>query len=368
VKYHTNSLFSDAEFDEMLDQGYVRVTEHPDEELWILNYTEKAAFESKWNAVTLNCRGLIVDAFNWIVARPFPKFFNYGQESCPVIDLDEPAVVTDKLDGSLGILYPKSDGTYAIATRGSFTSDQALHATELFNRKYAGFKPPKNITMLFEIIYPENRIVCDYGDMDDLVLLGSVDISNGDNWDGSELDWDWPGPVTEQFPYQTTREALVAEPRRGKEGFVVHLLISGVRVKIKQQDYIELHRLVTGLNARSVWRAMVEDRVDQLIEDIPDEFHGFIDGVIEDIEIQVNNILEPIYKDYNRIAVWLDFNTTFATKKDFVAKVKEEKNPNAWIMFLIWDGNSKERIRKEVLKKLRPAHDYSPVKVSNDAD
>src|SRR4051812_27421593 len=116
-------MFTQAELDASEVEGYVRVRQHPeDPELWIANYTEKAAYESHWDNVTLNCRGLIFNAFGDILARPFPKFFNYGQASCPVIDLDEEAIVSDKMDGSLGILY-KFDGKLAIATRGSFTSD-----------------------------------------------------------------------------------------------------------------------------------------------------------------------------------------------------------------------------------------------------
>jgi RNA ligase len=363
LKTHTNQLFSDEEFAQAQADGLVRVNTHPDNpELFILNYTEKAAYDGVWNNVTLNCRGLIVDAFNWIVARPFPKFFNYGQAGCPTIDLDEPAVVSDKMDGSLGILYRNPDtGKWAIATRGSFASDQAIHATEILNTKYANFLPPKGVTMLFEIIYPENRIVCDYGDMDDLVLLGSVHIPSGDNWDAADMDWGWPGPKAEMFPYQTFREALAAPPRAGKEGFVAHLLISDVRVKIKQEDYIALHRIVTGLNARSVWEAMLNDTVDELIEKIPDEFHGFIRGVERDINTEVWLNVTAAHRGYD--LALLDLGTDNPSKKDFANMVKS--NSNSWALFALWDDKD---IHKEFLRRARPAHDYSPVKVNNDAD
>lgn len=362
MKYHTNQLFSDEEFEQAQTDGLVRCRIHPENsELFILNYTEKAAYDRVWNNVTLNCRGLIVDAFNWIVARPFPKFFNYGQPDCPVINLDEQVVVTDKLDGSLGILYRNPDtGKYAIATRGSFESEQAIHATELLNTKYASFVPPRGITMLFEIIYPENRIVCDYGDMDDLVLLGSVDIASGDNWDACDMDWDWPGPIAESFAYATMREALAAPPRAGKEGFVVHLTISDVRVKIKQEDYIALHRIVTGLNARSVWEAMLTDSVDELIEKIPDEFHEFIRGVESDISTEVWWNVTEAEKLYDLALLQLGVNPS---KKDFANLVKS--NPNSWALFALWDDKD---IRKEFLRRAKPAHNYSPLKVNNDAD
>lgn len=361
------NLFTQAELDAMESQGFVRSRVHPDDdELWILNYTEKAAFDSVWNNVTLNCRGLIVNAFGDIIARPFPKFFNYGQTGCPKIELDTQVVVSDKLDGSLGILYRVfGESQYSIATRGSFVSDQAIHATELLRTKYANYVPPKGVTLLFEIIYPENRIVCDYGDMDDLVLLGSVDNNNGDNWDAVAVDWNWPGPRAESFPYLTFGEALAAPPRPDKEGFVVNAFIDGFRVKIKQEDYINLHRIVTGLNARSVWSAMMEDKVEELIEQIPDEFHDFIRGVESDIELAVWQSFLEAKREFRKIKFAMaDANE--ATKKDFALRAKNHSY--AWALFKFWDGLSIVEIYGEFLKRARPAHDYSPVKVSNDAD
>jgi RNA ligase len=356
-----NGLFTQAELDAMEEQGYVRSNEHPNfYEMWILNYTEKAAFEGVWNNVTLNCRGLIVDAFGNIIARPFPKFFNYGQPGCPEIDLDEPAVVSDKMDGSLGILYKGRDGKYYIATRGSFTSDQAIKATKILHTKYADFKPKQGYTYLFEIVYPENRIVCNYGDMEDLVFLGVVQNSTGYSSDADQAErYGWTGPAAETFDFLTMREALEAEPRPNKEGFVVHLLREDVRVKIKQEDYIQLHKIVTGLNARSVWQAMVDNTMDELLEKAPDEFHDFIRGVEESISNIVNAWVMNVHDEYEQI---------FAGKQNLSRKefaLAALQSPYKSELFMMHDGKDLDAY---CLLKSKPAHDYSPVKVSNDAD
>ncbi len=352
-------LFTQAELDHEIANGYVRDNVHPDNnELWILNYTEKAAYEGHWNNVTLNCRGLIIGPFCDIIARPFPKFFNYGQPDCPEIDLDEPAIVSDKMDGSLGILY-KNDGKLAIATRGSFTSDQAIHATEVLRTKYANFKPDPGWTYLFEIIYPENRIVCDYGDMDDLVMIGMVHNETGAST--STPLGGWPGPAAGIFQWETTGQALKARPRPGKEGFVVHLLNSDMRVKIKQEDYIRLHRVVTGLNARSVWQAMVDGTVDELIEQVPDEFHDFVRGVQKDLQTKVDQAIDLTKTTFNFVLD--ECLCDSPSKKDFALYVKNWYF--SWALFNLWDGKD---IQKEWLLRMKPAHDYSPIKVSNDAD
>ena len=131
--------------------GLVRVQRHPTLPLRIFNYTEQAVFGRHWTAVTRTCRGLVAAADGRIVARPWPKFFNHGELATEALDLAAPVEVTDKADGSLGILYPVPNG-HAVATRGSFTSEQALHATSTFVDRYAGrWSPLPGWTHLFEI-------------------------------------------------------------------------------------------------------------------------------------------------------------------------------------------------------------------------
>jgi RNA ligase len=156
----TDQLFPPGSLVDALALGHVRVQTHPALRLTIYNYTELCAYSAAWNEVTLACRGLIADEHGAILARPLPKFFNHDQPEAPVIALDEPVLVTDKADGSLGIIYPTANGP-AVATRGSCASGQALHATALLRSRYGGWRPPEHLTVLVEIVYPANRIVLD---------------------------------------------------------------------------------------------------------------------------------------------------------------------------------------------------------------
>jgi putative RNA ligase len=289
-------MFPMVGFDRMAHLGYIRIQKHPrlvDYE--IANYTEKAVYDKEWNDVTLQCRGLIYNALTGaVIARPWKKFFNHNESTAPTIGLNDPVVVTDKLDGSLGILYPTPDGRWAIATRGSFDSPQARHATQIWQQYYEReWSPIPGITYLFEIIYPENRIVVDYNQLDDIVLLGAVDIATGRSIAPEVIQNSnnpWPGPVTETFAYDTYGQALAAAPRPGKEGFVVHDLRTDERVKIKQEDYVVLHRLVTGLTARRVHEAVLQGvDLDEFIAPLPDEFHDWVRDVAGRIEDQVRD-------------------------------------------------------------------------------
>jgi len=298
-------------FDRMVNERFVRVQYHPTEPLAIANYTETAVFDKAWNGVTLQCRGLIYNTATLeVVARPFRKFFNHSEGAAPAIGLNAPVTVTDKKDGSLGVLYrmPVS-GKWAVATRGSFTSEQAARATVLYLMNYeARFEPRPSLTYLFEIIYPQNRIVVDYGRMADLILLGAVDIRTGKSispgviQDEQMLGRRWPGPVTETFSYRTYGEALAAAPRPGMEGLVVHDLLTDERVKIKQEDYVTLHRLVTGLTSRRVHEAMLAGiDLDEFIAPLPDEFHDWVRGVAADIDFVVREANRAINRQWHRV-------------------------------------------------------------------
>jgi RNA ligase len=135
-----------AELASAVDNGHVRVQRHPARPYEIYNYTEACQYAGAWTPVTLACRGLIVTG-DTVLARPWPKFFNHSEGHAPRLRPDAPVSVTDKADGSLGILFPDEDG-WAVATRGSFTSDQARHATAVLRTRYPAFVPPAGLTVL----------------------------------------------------------------------------------------------------------------------------------------------------------------------------------------------------------------------------
>lgn len=168
---HVTDLgFTMDELHEAMATGDIRRQTHPEfPELTIYNYGEEVQYRNRWNKITLACRGLIINqATGEVVARPWEKFFNFGQMDNR-IESDAPVEVTDKMDGSLGILYRRPDGVCAIATRGSFASDQALEANKIWSESYSYLDVSEDYTFLFEILVPWNRIVVSY-DYDDEYL------------------------------------------------------------------------------------------------------------------------------------------------------------------------------------------------------
>lgn len=275
-------------FEREIAARYINTQVHPTLPYKVLDYSPSTQYEGHWNAATLAARGLLINyETNEVIGRPFTKFFNWGEREVRELDpalLEGPISVTDKADGSLATSYLTPEGL-AIATRGSFTSEQALHATDLLRERWAGkWEPVDGRTYMFEIIYPTNRIVVDYGAKDDLVLLAAIDISTGRSIPASQVA-EWPGEKIEEFDFDSIEDVLAAEPRLGVEGYVVHFLNSDVRIKIKQDDYVVLHRIMTGVNSRRVWEELVEGRdVERFLINVPEEFADFVRSTASQIQ------------------------------------------------------------------------------------
>ncbi len=264
-----------AAFRERETQGFITCRPHPTHDLLIWNYTAKCQWERAWDDVTMQARGLITTSKGEIVARPFRKFMNYEeyQGTIPV----ESFKVTEKLDGSLGILY-FVDGKPFIATRGSFTSEQAIRATRMLQERYSAFEFLPYYTYLFEILYPENRIVVDYRGMEDIVLLTVIHTEAGKEYDINNPTWVkmWPFPLVKHYDGITDIAELRKLEGDNQEGFVIRFE-SGLRLKLKFAEYVRLHRLLTQINARVIWDLLRNNQsFDDLLNRVPDEFYAWV--------------------------------------------------------------------------------------------
>ncbi len=275
--------------DESMELGYINVQKHPEYPLWIYNYTNECMFDGHWNEATIQCRGLIVDENKNAVALPFKKFFNDTQlEGWGIKIPNQPFEVYDKLDGSLGILYQIPTGEYRIATRGSFTSDQSVEANKILKEKYGQVIFNPNWTYLFEIIYPENRIVVNYGERRDLYLLAIIDKATGKDIPLPKSN-EVPFPVVLRFDgvkdYKSAIEKFKDFSGTEFEGLVVKFE-SGFRVKLKTENYKLLHKIICGLNERRIWEIISEGgSFEDIIAIAPDEFHQWIRDVEADLRM-----------------------------------------------------------------------------------
>ena len=313
------------------EDGLLYKQVHPSLPLTIWNYTEKVQYENLWDEVTLSARGLVTDDTGDIVATPFQKFFNIEEGK---FEPTENFEVFEKMDGSLGIVFWYR-GQWVVATRGSFTSDQSIKAREIL-RKYNTDIMFRHLTFCFEIIYPENRIVLDYGNDEKLVLLGTFDKN------GKEIDvemWSQYGfDVVKKYDGIKDYKQLKEMVKNDQEGFVVKFS-NGDRVKVKGVEYLRLHKIMTNVTTTGVWEYLKNgEDVLELLKDVPDEFYKKIQNYVRDLRYGYFQISERAGKlhDGFRYGKYGDVDPE-PTKKEFAEFVLKQQKVLHPVMFAMWD-------------------------------
>lgn len=343
-----------------LDPKYISKRKHPTEDLWILNYTKQAQFDWYWDKDTIVCRGLIVDGDDNIVSRPFKKFFTPEQyEDLDCSDIEIPGLInklygvkyknmykgpftcTEKMDGSLGISYFTSDGEMRIATRGSFESPQAKLANRLLEKGPLFLDLKLKYTYLFEICSPDNKIVVNY-DKDELVLLTIIDTETGRELSREEIN-------NENLPFQQTTKWVVfhsfeeviqdkltqdKEGFNNREGYVVSFE-NGMRVKIKFDEYLRLHRIMTNTSEKRIWEVVVNrevydlDNLMFLYNNTPDEFSKWVASTVD-----------RLYKIYDTIQQQCLLDELACLKLNSRKEQAEliKNRPHSRIVFAMLDG------------------------------
>ncbi len=341
---------------DMVNEGMVRIQYHPSFPLCIATYTKDAVVKQEWNPVTTACRGLIWHELTGeVFARPFPKFHNLGHPLARE-DYTAQVEVTDKMDGSLGIGYVWEGKCY-IATKGSFDSPQAVEANRLLHTYYPDWLPPKGVTPLWEIIYPENRIVLDYGDARYLALIEGIDMKTGKTYnpDGMLDDglWSsWNGAAVNLVWYHSLQEVVSALPRENAEGYVVRYLDDDTRVKIKQKDYLEKHKMVFHLSEKSVWESLKDGRFDEYKAGMPDEFHAWMDQTASPFLQKFHEHIELL----NETRFIPEINALFRNRsrearKELATMIKDVPSWVRSCLWCLWDG---KEIQKTIYKQFEP--------------
>lgn len=322
---------------------------HPeDENVRIYNYSQKAQFAKAWDDVTLNCRGLIMNVkTGQVLARPFPKFFNYQEHllAGKTVPYEEP-IITDKLDGSLGILYHLNDKP-RISTRGSFTSDQAIWATEWLSKTGKHY-PDDGYTHLFEIIYPANRIVVNY-DFSGLVHLAAINTKTGEQVVPlSRVEIAAPEQMRRvRVIPPTDLESLAKMDEPNSEGFVLFYPRANLRLKIKFPEYVRLHKILTGLSEIGIWEHLRAGKpLDELLVQVPDEFFKWVGRVADDLQYDFNKL-------WWAADMCIQLVRDLPTRKEQAIAVNRDAPKVSGIVFARLDGQE-TRARDMVWRMLRP--------------
>jgi len=305
------------------------------------------------------CRGLIFDtATGQLISRPYHKFFNAGEKKetqLNKINLYEPHVVLEKLDGSMIRPIPTAEG-FRLATKAGVT-DVAMNAEEFISDRphYAKFIEKcfrKGTTPIFEWVSRKNRIVIDYPE--DNLILTAIRY----NEIGSYVTYKvmkqyaeaWSIPVVKAIAGDATDITKVVDHIRkwdDGEGVVIRF-DDGHMVKIKADDYVLRHRSKDSISQeKNVLQTVLEDSVDDLVPLLTPEdadrlrdFQSAFWASVLDVCIDMDHLFQIGNKKY-------------PDKKDFAVQyVQKETLPiYAPIMYGMKGGRGSKDVIVDMIRK-----------------
>lgn len=326
--------------EEYLAKDLIRVQKHPELNLRIINYSAKTQYEKLWDTNLLKCRGLILDGEANIVAHCLPKFFNLSELDGLNIQIpNESFSVFKKEDGSYIQLFYYQN-RWIVSSKGSFTSAHVGWAWDIINKKYSNIlkyfvenQIYLSHNFIFEIIHPDGRIVCDYGDKEDLILLCVIDNNTGEELEIFNNQDNFFGfPLVKKYDGITDYKILSNIIQNDEEGFVVRFK-NGFRIKIKGQEYLRLHKLMTQLNSNHIFDAYCEKiPFTEFIEPFPDEMFGWIESIWLGIEKKLNNEFESLSIEYWRLNRELIVKKILNDKDVYLYFKKYGKKPCSLLM------------------------------------
>lgn len=237
----------------------IKVAVDDEHGLVILNYDQ---IESpKTHPIVRECRGLVLKQGTWdLVARSFPRFFNWGEvaDEMPLFDFSN-FWIDSKEDGSLCIIY-WHDGKWHANTRGSFGKD--LMQFQDFTWREAFLKAlgissyeeldgilDRQLTYVCEFVSPWNKVVRAYSEPKMYLLAvfeGLAELSEVREYVES-ANGKLPFLLPTRYTFTSIEEIQaflqrLSEEDPTHEGVVIRDW-QNRRWKIKNPTYLSLHKM-----------------------------------------------------------------------------------------------------------------------------
>ena len=332
----------------------------------VINYAVSFNTTFEWDindpigsSIRRECRGICFDKEGKLISRPYSKFFNVGEKEetqLNKINLYEPHVVLEKLDGSMIRPIPTPEG-FRLATKAGvtevsmnaevFVADKSHYDT--FIRKCI----QKGTTPLFEWCSRKNRVVVDYP-TDNLILTGMRY-----NHTGKYVDYEvmktyatsWNIPVVKAVDGLAVQniDLFVKQVQEWEndEGVVVRFNNGGM-VKIKADDYVLRHRSKDSISQeKNVIDCILQDAVDDLVPLLTPEdrerirsFQGAFWRGLEDVA-------------YEMAELFVKGNKMYPEKKDFAVEFVQKKVEPIYtpIMYAMKSGKGSKEVLIEMIRK-----------------
>ena len=290
------------------------------------------------------CRGLVFSHDGDVISLPYSKFFNALEKpetQLDRIDLSQPHVILEKLDGSLVRPIPVGD-SYIIGTKMGKTevADQAAEWMRL-RPNYHSFIQHclrTDITPLWEWCSVQNRVVIFHPE-DRMVMTAARNIRTGEYVGMAGLR-----AYCEAYDMELVRsytgteagiQALIKETHAlmGAEGWVIRF-DTGNMIKIKSQDYVCKHNILTSLQFE-------KNVIEILLLDKADDVKSMLDGESRD---KLSKFETQFWQGIgDTLGIWrernLQLREAYPDRKQFAVEIAPHIDPYLrGAMFASWEN------------------------------
>ncbi len=128
-------------------------------------------------------------------------------------------------------------------------------------------------------------------------------------------------------------DELKREISNSKEGYVIRFR-NGMRMKIKGDEYVRLHRILTNFSTTDIWELLrTGGNLDEFLDRVPDEFDNWVRLTMLELQSQFESIKFRSVTDFEYYKIQSN-----GDKKEFALLIKN--NDYRSILFAMWDGKS----------------------------
>jgi len=331
--------------------------------LWQYTYDQIESNSTKFHPLVRSSRGIILDVEGkQIVAYPFDRFFNYGED--PNCNFDFSAMrVQEKLDGSLIIFYWYNG--WQVATKGSpdasgSVGDNPFTFAELAWKVMKSQHPNyetllnKRFTYMFELCSKYNQIVTNQSDNEGTLTL--IGIRCKETWNEiSVRDFIPTGwKVVQEFLLSTIDEVLEASKKLNAsqtEGFVL-VDENFNRIKVKSPLYVMAHHLLGDvITEEKILKIVLSGEQSEIVTYLPHKKEIF-----DKVEEKLNTVIRLAESYWNHPELQQMIRSGATTRKEIALWTQRTVPPAlSFIVYSMLDKKYQtvqDAIRAQAAKKI----------------
>lgn len=329
---------------------------------------KKILHNIKWDHENKYFRSCVLSDEGVLLSAGFPKFMNYGEAADtfpPPKSLSDDMTIVEKIDGSCMIVDFHNRKLNA-RTRGTLDASVLKNGEEFYellnqNSKLRYFlESHKEVSLIFEIVTPKNRIVVKYDNLD-FYLIGAINKKNyklfpQDLVDQIALEIEVQRP--NKFSFRRLEELLpVVKEWQGKEGVCLYSGPDTIH-KIKSDWWLRANAILKGFGGKKkiidYYLAHGEPTPEKAIELLAKDHDYELVLLVKDRFEELFQIRQTIRARISQIKQVLK-KYDGLSRKDLAAKILNNKNiKEAGLYFAVLDNSVPERwFRRQYLENMK---------------